>query len=126
MLSRLPQLIPATQLSALFVLSPTRAFAYATVAFFLFAVLWYMLWLLPIHAWFRKPIQLSAKCPLCGSKDFRPSHLHSAIDRVRSRLGLLPFRCRGCTKRFVSRATLDARSGLPWDAGANRVTERVT
>jgi hypothetical protein len=105
MLSQFSQLLTATPLLSIFALSPKRAIVYAAAAFLAFSFVWYLLWLLPIHAWFRKPIQLSGECPNCGSKDVRPSHVNSVIDRNRKRLGLLPFRCRGCTRRFISRST---------------------
>jgi hypothetical protein len=77
------------------------------------SLVWYLLWLLPIDAWFRKPIEGAAECPLCGSKDFRYSHVHTPLDRFRKRLGLLPFRCRGCMRRFVSRSSGEYRELTP-------------
>jgi len=102
----------ATQFPAILSISPKSAFAYAIVAFIAFSIFWYLLWLLPIQAWFRKPIHQSSECPNCGSRDFRPAHVNSAMDRMRKRLGLLPFRCRGCTRRFFSRSTGEVTTGL--------------
>lgn len=79
--------------------------AYSGAAFVTCAIVSYLLWLLPIHAWFRKPIEVSGACPHCGSKDFRNSRIHSQMDRFRQKIGLLPFRCRGCTRRFISRSS---------------------
>jgi hypothetical protein len=93
-------------------LSPKRAVAYAGAAFIAFSFVWYLFWLLPVHAWFRQPIELSGVCPNCGSRDFRSSHTTSPIDRIRKKLGLHPYRCRGCTKRFISRSTGDGQAGL--------------
>jgi hypothetical protein len=93
-------------------LSPRRALAYAAAAAIAFALVSYLLWLLPIHAWFRKPIDSAAKCPCCGSKDFRISYSKSPLDRFRKRLGLHPYRCRGCTRRFISRSAGIISSGV--------------
>lgn len=87
------------------VLSPGRAMAYAGAILITFSLLWLMLWRLPILAYFRKPVDLSHECPMCGSKDVRPSHITTITDRFRRHLGLQPFRCRGCTKRFISRSS---------------------
>ena len=95
-----------------FALNPIRVMTYGGAAFLVFSILWYLLWLLPIHAWFRKPIELSALCPNCGSKDVRSSHVCSGMDRFRKKLGLLPFRCRGCTRRFISRSSGAMPPGL--------------
>jgi hypothetical protein len=70
------------------------------------------LWILAIFAWFRKPIELSASCPLCGSKDFRPSRDLTTIGLIRRKLGVFPFRCRGCTRRFVSRSINGGHTGM--------------
>jgi hypothetical protein len=104
-MSHLLQNLPAADITLLLDLSPKRAMAYGGAAFVAFAAVWYLLWLLPIHAWFRKPFEASAQCPHCGSSDVRNSHIHSQMDRLRQRLGLLPFRCRGCTRRFISRSS---------------------
>jgi hypothetical protein len=110
MLSQLHQLVPVASLTD--DLTPGLAIAYAAVAFIVLAIFLYMLWLLPIQAWFRKPIEVSAECPHCGSKDFRPSYISNAMDRLRKRIGLHPFRCRACTRRFVSRSSGPANEGL--------------
>jgi hypothetical protein len=113
MLSNLHRFLPASDLSSFFALSPKRTIAYAMAAFLAFSFVWYILWRLPIVAFFRKPVEVSGKCPLCGSRDVRPSRLYSVIDHFRKKLGLLPFRCRGCTQRFFSRSSRDAESAIP-------------
>jgi len=87
-----------------------RAIAYVLAALLLFAGFWLVLWLLPIQAWFRKRIEENAECPHCGSKDIRNSHIQGVIDRWRKKIGLLPFRCRGCTQRFYSRSSSDEKN----------------
>jgi hypothetical protein len=116
MLSHLYQYLPAADNLWLFTLNPKRAMVYAGAAFIAFAFVWYLLWLLPIHAWFRKPIEQADECPHCGSKDFRNSHIHTSMDRFRKKLGLMPFRCRGCTRRFISRSSGNARGELTSEA----------
>ncbi len=113
MLSQLLYSPLVANLLSFFALTPIRAITYGAVAFVTFTIVWYLLWLLPIHAWFRKPMELSPECPLCGSKNFRPSHVHNSVDRFRKKLGLLPFRCRGCTQRFISRSSRNSRHDLP-------------
>lgn len=71
--------------------------------------LWIALWMLPVQAWFRKSIEAAPECPHCGSKDIRISHVYGPIDRLRVKLGLAPFRCRGCTRRFFSRSSRASR-----------------
>jgi hypothetical protein len=98
--------------SRLFSLSPKGAVAVAGLAFVVFVTCWGLLWTLPIQAWFRKSIDESPECPACGSKDIRHSHINSGADRFRKKLGLHPFRCRGCTRRFFSRSSHHAAHGL--------------
>ena len=87
------------------VIGPRRAMAYAAGVVFIFTFIWYILWLLQVRAWFRKPIEVSGTCPYCGSHDVRPSNVESGLDRIRKRLGLYAYRCRGCTRRFISRSS---------------------
>jgi hypothetical protein len=39
-------------------------------------------------------------CPVCGSRDTRPSHPKSIRDSIWGAFGKTPRRCRACTKRF--------------------------
>jgi hypothetical protein len=103
--------LPADQMFA-FALSPKRMAAYAVAAFLAFSFFWYVLWSLPISAWFRKPLEPGSQCPMCGSRDVRPSRVNNFIDRFRVKLGLFPFRCRGCTKRFVARSSDEIFDGM--------------
>ena len=119
MIWRLGVLLPANYLTPLFDLSPKRTVALAAAVFLVFACIWYVLWTLPFFALFRKPIERSGKCPLCGSRDFRISYANSSLDGIRRKLGLLPFRCRGCTKRFIRRSSGNAGSAVPSGAEAN-------
>ena len=41
-------------------------------------------------------------CPQCGSKQLRVSRLRGFGQRLRSILGILPFRCRQCEARFTA------------------------
>jgi hypothetical protein len=113
MFSNLPQFLPATFLLSLIALDESQTFVYSAVTFLALALFCYLLWLLPLDALFRRPIESSSECPKCGSKDFRPSRVASQLDRFRKRLGLLPFRCRGCTRRFVSRSSGEEHASLP-------------
>ena len=84
-------------------------------AFAVFAV-GYVLAALAIHARFLKPIELSAVCPSCGSTDFRSSY-EVTLDRIRKKLGIYPFRCRRCCKRFFRRSISGEIRGIPGAAG---------
>ena len=88
----------------LLVVSGKELLAYIAAAVIPLLLVVYATCALPVLALFRKPIEESAECPLCGSKDFRLSYLMSPMDRVRKFLGLYAFRCRGCTKRFIRKA----------------------
>jgi hypothetical protein len=102
----------ASGLFLLAALSPHRMLAYAAAGVIAFSLVCYLLCLLPIHAWFRKSINSKAECPYCGSRDFRISHSESTLDRFRKKLGLQPFRCRGCMRRFISRSAGLVHSGV--------------
>lgn len=39
-------------------------------------------------------------CPACGGHSLRASKLRGAAERLRSLIGILPFRCRQCATRF--------------------------
>jgi len=80
-----------------------RAIAYAGAAVLAGVSFCGLLWLIPIFVWFQKPIYRTSSCPRCGSKDFRPSLVATSVDRIRVFFGIYPFRCRGCTRRFVGR-----------------------
>jgi hypothetical protein len=110
----LPHLLSVPELvyPAMLAIGPRRALLYAGAASLCVTLFSYLLWQLPIHAWFREPMERSPKCPGCHSRDVRPSFCESAIDRFRKRLGLLPFRCRGCTQRFVSRCSVELHAKL--------------
>jgi len=41
-------------------------------------------------------------CPQCGSKHLRVTRLRGFRQRLRSILGILPFRCRHCETRFTA------------------------
>jgi hypothetical protein len=101
---------------ALLVISDKRAMEYTAAALLLIAGCWCFFSALALFAWFRKPIESAAGCPKCGSKDFRPSHDISPLDRIRKRIGIFPFRCRGCTKRFFSRSSRRGQAGIPSEA----------
>ena len=92
--------------------SPKRMLFCVFALALVFCFFSFLLWRLPVQAWFREPIERSGKCPGCGSTDVRPSFFESGIDRVRKRLGLVAFRCRGCTHRFISRCSEDVRGKL--------------
>ena len=100
-------------------LSPKRAAVYAGAVLVVLAFISMLLWRLPIYAYFRKPIESDHQCPHCGSRDIRASHLSTAMDSVRRRVGLQPFRCRGCTRRFISRSKAETHSRLGSEAEAN-------
>jgi hypothetical protein len=104
--------LPASSLFTLMLVTEPSILAYAGGAVFAVLLLGYLVWSLPIHAWLRKPIEVEAKCPHCGSRDFRPSYVQSRIDGLRKKMGLIPFRCRGCAKRFISRCSRDMSSEL--------------
>jgi hypothetical protein len=76
---------------------------YVAVAFLYAALFWAVTWLIPVYVWFQKPINRSSVCPRCGSKDFRRSYIFGVVDRIRVFFGIHPFRCRGCTHRFLGR-----------------------
>jgi len=42
-------------------------------------------------------------CPSCGGHNLRSSKVRGAAERLRSMIGILPFRCRQCGKRFSTR-----------------------
>jgi hypothetical protein len=106
--------LPASSVApALLLISDKRTIAYAGGVVFLIVFFCYCLWILAVFAWFRKPIEVSGTCPHCGSKDLRPSYDLSAMDRIRKKLGIFPFRCRGCTRRFFSRSSNGGRAGIP-------------
>jgi hypothetical protein len=105
-----------TRLSDLMLSSPQKLLLYAGGVVFLIAVLVYCLWTLAVYARFIKPIELSAACPACGSKDFRPSY-EVSLDRIGKKLGIFPYRCRGCTKRFFRRSLHGGPDGFPGEAG---------
>jgi hypothetical protein len=92
--------------------SPRRLLVCSLAAAMLVWILSYLLWRLPLQALFRAPIERSAKCPHCGSSDVRPSFVASRIDMIRRKIGLVPFRCRGCANRFVSRCREGLRGEL--------------
>ena len=100
-------------------LSPKRVAAYAVAVLMVLAFVSMLLWRLPIYAYFRKSIESNHQCPHCGSRDIRASHLSTLMDSVRKRVGLQPFRCRGCTRRFISRSTAATHSRLGSEAEAN-------
>jgi hypothetical protein len=102
--------------SALLSMSTKRLLVYAGVAAFLVFAVLYCLWTLAVYARFRKPIELSAECPSCGSKDFRSSY-EVALDRIRKRIGIYPFRCRQCSKRFFRRSLRGGVYGIPGAVG---------
>ena len=84
-----------------------QTIAYVLVALVCSTAVGILLWRVPIEALFRKPIELAGECPHCGSKDIRNSRVQSDLDRLRGKIGLLPFRCRGCTRRFFRRSNGD-------------------
>jgi hypothetical protein len=102
--------------SALLSISTKRLLVYAGAAVLLVFAFFYCLWALAIDARFRKPIELTTACPACGSKDFRPSY-EVALDPVRKKLGIYPFRCRGCAKRFFRRSLRGGVDGIPGEVG---------
>ena len=108
MLSYLSASLPAASVFAAVAPSPLRAIAFVLAGLLALAVFWVVLWMLPIQAWFRKRIEENAQCPHCGSKDIRNSHNQGVIDPWRKRIGLHPFRCRGCAQRFYSRSSRHA------------------
>jgi hypothetical protein len=42
-------------------------------------------------------------CPGCGSKNLRISQVRGFKNRIRGMIGILPFRCRQCERRFDAR-----------------------
>jgi len=47
-----------------------------------------------------EPFCMKPACPHCGSKDTRPSHMDNWVSKFMGLLGLSPYRCRSCLKRF--------------------------
>jgi len=43
-----------------------------------------------------------AACPECGARNLRSSRVRGFTERLRSLVGILPFRCRQCGARFTT------------------------
>ena len=43
------------------------------------------------------------RCPLCRSRDVRPSYPNGLRDTIMATFGFTPLRCRSCRKRFYRR-----------------------
>ncbi len=67
------------------------------VAFSLLALVAFLIWLLPPTFWLAPP---APQCPLCESKDVRPSKASGLRDQIGLMLQRRPYRCRSCWVRF--------------------------
>lgn len=82
-------------------LLPTLALAAGALAMLAVVGLFLLFGVLQLHILFRTPTDPVA-CPNCGSRDIRKSRAMGQVDLLRKRIGLNPFRCRGCFSRFLS------------------------
>jgi hypothetical protein len=78
------------------------------IAFSILALIAFLFWLFPPTLWFEEHV--GGGCPLCESKDVRPSQAVGLRDQVGLLFNRRPYRCRSCRARFPVRV---AKQNLP-------------